>query len=74
MDHFVDEVPLAKYVLSRKIVAIAAAFGMKVQMAARRHGDVARLKRKPFAAPDCDFCIVDCGAKDRARQSDLSRC
>ena len=59
MRHLVDEESLAVKRLCRKILAVRIAHRVEMDMSARCHGDAARLKRKPFAAPYRHFRVVD---------------
>lgn len=54
MREFVDEEPLPRWRGLGKIVTIGAACGVKVDVPARRHGHLTRLKREELASPDRD--------------------
>jgi len=43
-----------------------------MQVATGRHGDLSRLKREKLAPSDLDGIVVDCLAKNRARNCDFA--
>jgi hypothetical protein len=72
MGHLVNEEGLAPQRLGREIVGPAAALGMEIDMAHRRHGGPTRVERPPFAALEADFLIFDGVAEDRAREGNFA--
>ena len=60
MDHLVNEQRLDVARRSAKIIAEQIAFGMKPQIAIRRHRDAAVLERPPLAIEYRHVRIVDC--------------
>ena len=67
MGHLVNEEGLAVQRLLREIVGPAAAFGVEIDIAHRRHRASARLERPPFAANQLHPRIIDGIAEHRSR-------
>ncbi|WP_407640405.1 hypothetical protein [Altererythrobacter xiamenensis] len=74
MGHFVDEMRLALDLHPSEIIAIGFAAGMEVEVPPGRHRDASWLERKPLAAADRDFFVVDRVAEDCAGENNLAGC
>ena len=68
MNQFVDEKALAPQVDLREIIAVSLTAGMEMQVPARGHGDLTRLKRKPFFPPDHNSAVIDCVTENGSRK------
>ena len=63
MRHFVDEQALVIDMAFTEIGAVKIAFGMKPDVAIRRHRNTARLEKGPFAVVDSHAVVIDGAAE-----------
>ena len=74
VDQFVDQVALIADLRAGEAIAIAGAFGMKVDVAARSHRDPARLEQPPFSTAYPNGLIVDCISENASGKYNFGFC